>query len=121
MNNADNKQYLEYLKSAKWRELAEQRMKIDDYKCAMCGCRGTAKNPLEVHHISYKHLYHEESRIYEDLVTLCHVCHKATHTLMERKTNADGRKGWKDSPRIPKVHAFNISGCLECKESKTNE
>ena len=53
MNNADNKQYLEYLKSAKWRELAEQRMKIDDYKCAMCGCRGTAKNPLEVHHISY--------------------------------------------------------------------
>ena len=43
-------------------------MIIDKYECQCCGCRGTVANPLEVHHLSYGHLYHEETRIYEDLV-----------------------------------------------------
>ena len=106
----DNKKYQDYLKSEKWKNIANERMKIDDYECQCCGCKGTATNPLEVHHMSYTYLYNEENRIYEDLVTLCHVCHKGLHKTMERVTNKDGRRGWKDNPRIPDIHVFNING-----------
>ena len=102
--------YAEYLKTDKWKKIAQQRMEIDGYLCCMCGCRGTQANPLEVHHLSYSHLYHEENRIYEDLQTLCHSCHKLLHKGMERVTNAAGRRGWKDNPRIPDVHVFTIAG-----------
>ena len=110
---ADNEQYREYLKSDEWRKIAMQRMKIDDFTCQMCGCKGTANNPLEVHHLSYRHLYEEQGRIFEDLVTLCHCCHKAIHRALERTTTPTGRKGWKDSPRIPQIHVFNINGQIE--------
>ena len=121
MNDIDNK-YTEYLKTPKWKAIAEQRMNIDKYECQCCGCRGTVANPLEVHHLSYTHLYHEETRIYEDLVTLCHICHKGLHKAMERVTNADGRRGWKSNPRIPSVHTFNVSGLnTEYKEIKDYE
>lgn len=109
MNDTDKK-YTEYLKSDKWKQIAKQRMSIDKYECQMCKSIGTANNPLEVHHLSYTHLYHEETRIYEDLLTLCHCCHKSIHKAMERVTNADGRRGWKNNPRIPSVHTFNVSG-----------
>ena len=122
MTNEENNKYTEYLKSPKWKAIAEQRMNIDKYECQCCGCRGTVANPLEVHHLSYTHLYHEETRIYEDLVTLCHICHKGLHKAMERVTNADGRRGWKSNARIPSVHTFNVSGFnTEYKEIKDYE
>lgn len=116
-----NEEYINYMKSDKWRSIARQRMEIDNYKCVGCGCEGTPKNPLEVHHLSYKHLGNEAGWIYEDLVTLCHSCHKHIHRILERKTNAQGRQGWKSSPRIPKVHIFNINGALEILERKENQ
>lgn len=121
MTTGDNTRYLEYLKSDKWKAIAHERMKIDKYTCQMCGCRGTTTNPLEVHHLSYKHLYNEQNRIYEDLITLCHLDHRGIHKAMERVTNADGRQGWKSNPRIPTVHAFNINGFIEHKEIKNND
>lgn len=122
MTQEENTTYIEYLKSPKWKTIAERRMKIDGYKCQCCDSRGTASNPLEVHHLSYSHLYHEETRIYEDLVTLCHVCHKGLHKAMERITNADGRRGWKNNARIPNIHTFNISGMnTEYKEIREHE
>lgn len=116
MDTNDNRRYAEYMRSDKWRRIAAERMRIDNYTCVGCGCKGTAANALECHHLSYRYLYHEETRIYEDLVTLCHACHKNLHKIMERQTNPAGRRGWKDSPRIPQIHAFNISGSLEIKE-----
>lgn len=113
--NIDN-EYQNYLKSDKWRRLARQRMEIDNFKCVECGSSGTVNNPLEVHHISYKHLYHEEDRVYQDLMTLCHSCHKGLHRAMERVTNEEGKKGWKDNPRIPHTYTFNINGIAEVKE-----
>ena len=56
---------MEYLKSDKWKAIAHERMKIDKYTCQMCGCRGTTTNPLEVHHLSYKHLYVEKYDAFE--------------------------------------------------------
>ena len=112
----DNKQYREYLQSPEWKAIARKRMEIDNNACTCCGSRGTANNPLEVHHLSYRYLYQEQGRIYEDLVTLCHVCHKGIHNIMNRKTNPQGRRGWKDNSTIPQVHVFNISGSPEQQE-----
>ncbi len=111
--NAENEKYRQYLQSDKWKKIAQQRYEIDGYRCCMCGCTGTRGNKLEVHHISYRSLYHEENRIYEDLVSVCHCCHKQVHRLMERQTSADGRKGWKDSERIPQLHVFDLGGDIE--------
>ena len=121
MTTDDNKRYLEYMKSDKWRSIAKQRMEIDNHMCAGCGCKGTAVNPLEVHHLSYSHLYNESGWIYEDLVTVCHACHKNLHRILERQTNAQGRRGWKNNPRIPQIHAYNIHGALEILERKENQ
>ena len=114
----DNAKYRDYLKSEKWKAIATRRMQIDNYTCQNCGTKGTVQNPLEVHHLSYAHLYEEETRVYEDLVTLCHICHKGLHKTMERVTAPNGRRGWKDNPRIPQVHVFNINGDIEHLEGK---
>lgn len=105
-----NQEYEAYLKSDKWRQIAEKRFQIDGYRCVMCGCKGTSGNCLEVHHLSYRYLGHEENRIYEDLVTLCHCCHKQIHAAMNRVTNPDGRHGWKDNRSIPGVSVYTING-----------
>jgi 5-methylcytosine-specific restriction endonuclease McrA len=106
----DNEKYRQYLQSDKWKHIAQQRLEIDSYQCTMCGTRGTPANPLEIHHLSYKFLYNEEERVYQDLVTLCHCCHKLTHNLMNRTTDSTGRRGWANNTSIPKVHTFNVSG-----------
>lgn len=112
----NTKEYSDYLKSEKWKAIARKRMEIDGNICQCCGCRGTRDNPLEVHHLSYRYLFKEENRLYEDLVTLCHVCHKGIHNVMNRKTNAQGCRGWKDRNDIPNIHVFNISGSKENQE-----
>lgn len=106
----DNLRYKEYLKTEKWKRIVEKRLKIDGYQCVMCGTRGTAENKLEVHHLSYKFLYHEEDRIYQDLCTLCHLHHKAVHALMNRITDPNGRHGWKDNSNIPQISVYTIAG-----------
>ena len=108
----DNRKYQEYLKSDKWRRIAQKRMEIDHFQCCMCGSRGTSQNPLEVHHLSYKYLYHEEERIYQDLCTLDHACHKQVHALMNRTTDPNGRHGWKDNNNIPAISVYTLSGNL---------
>ena len=117
LKTMENTMYVAYLKSDKWRRIARARLEIDGYTCQGCGCNGTAVNPLEVHHVSYRHLYEEEKWIYEDLVCLCHVCHKLIHRVMNRQTSKDGRRGWKDG-NIPQVHAYNLNGIIEHKEDK---
>ena len=98
-----NELYLEYLNSEKWRSIKRKRIEIDGGRCVCCGSRGTTGNPLEVHHLSYKNIYHAETRIYEDLVTLCSICHKQIHNVMNRVTSPSGRRGWKDNGSIPHV------------------
>ena len=112
-----DERYKAYLKTEKWKQIAKRRMEIDNYICQGCGCRGTVKNPLETHHLTYRHIYNEENWIFEDLVTVCRACHGNLHKIMERVTNKDGRKGWKANPRIPRIHVFTLSGeTLEIKE-----
>lgn len=106
----NNEEYIQYLQSDKWKSIAAERMKIDGYRCQACGCKGTMTNALEIHHLSYKFLGQEEKRIFQDLVTLCHSCHKNVHAMMNRVTDAGGRRGWKDNRAIPSVHVYTLWG-----------
>jgi len=64
--------YEDYIVSKEWEAKRKERIKRDHYQCAMCG---TAKN-LQVHHITYERLGHEEL---DDLITLCKDCHAKVH------------------------------------------
>lgn len=103
-------EYIEYLKSDKWKQIAAKRLEIDNHTCQCCGCIGTPNQPLEVHHLSYKFIGREEGRVYQDCVSLCHACHKGIHSIMNRVTTPDGRHGWKDRDDIPKVHVYTLTG-----------
>jgi len=74
----NNKMYQDYMTSDAWRTKANERLKIDNYMCVLCGCCGE----LEVHHISYKRLTKEN--VYEDLVSVCPRCHVLLHNYYRR-------------------------------------
>lgn len=103
----NNDKYLNYLNSNEWKQIANERLRIDNFKCVCCGSSGTNTNPLETHHLSYKSIYNEQNRIYEDLVTLCKSCHTNLHRIMNRKT-APNRNGWSDRKDIPTIYTFHV-------------
>ena len=102
-------QYKEYLKSPEWRAKAAQRMSIDGFRCQCCNSTGTAQNPLQCHHITYRNLQNED--VMRDLVTLCKSCHKGVHRIMYRITgydqNGTPRRGWKDA--LPNLMSWTIN------------
>ncbi len=64
-------QYLRYIKSNKWASIKKRVLARDHQKCVKCG----TNKDLEVHHLTYEHLYKEENYLYE-LITLCKKCHE---------------------------------------------
>lgn len=74
-----NKDYLEYIKSDKWKAKAKSRLQKDGYKCRTCH----SKKRLEVHHATYERFKNERL---DDLITLCHDCHSAiTKSIRSRR------------------------------------
>lgn len=77
-------EYERYIRSEAWKQKAAERMSIDDYKCVMCGRPAACcRRSLQVHHISYKNLGHENALT--DLVTLCGACHRKIHNYLNRR------------------------------------
>lgn len=103
----DNR-YREYLQGREWADKAKERLRIDGYKCVVCGSCGVPGNELQIHHLTYARIY--EENIYTDLATLCRTCHKNIHRLLNRVTSADGRHGWQDRDDIPAVSTYTLSG-----------
>lgn len=64
--------YNAYIQSDEWKAKRDQRLALDCNKCQVCG----SSDGLEVHHLTYRNLGHEEMN---DLITLCHDCHKKQH------------------------------------------
>lgn len=94
--------YRAYINSPEWHEKKRLRMQIDGFVCQMCGCKGSKLNPLNVHHLSYHNIYHEN--VEKDLVTLCRSCHIGVHNMMNRITNSGtGQRGWKDQLSVSMV------------------
>lgn len=70
---SNNPVYDWYIKSKQWEEKRAVRLRIDNYRCAMCG----KPFDLHVHHILYSNLGFEN--VETELVTLCKECHKRVH------------------------------------------
>ena len=76
-------EYKRYMKSPAWESIKAKRMAIDGYKCVMCGRNIHQVKSMQVHHIHYKDLGHED--VYNSLVTLCGSCHVKIHNYYKRK------------------------------------
>jgi 5-methylcytosine-specific restriction endonuclease McrA len=61
--------YKDYISSPSWIKLKNQRLKLDKYVCQAC----FKKKATQVHHVTYKRLFHE---LMDDLVSVCFPCHK---------------------------------------------
>jgi hypothetical protein len=68
------KNYTEYLNSERWAILRKVIIKRANYRCDIC----TSKEPLQVHHLNYKRIFHES---YTDLIAICKKCHEKIHEV----------------------------------------
>lgn len=97
------RKYADYIDgNTEWNRKRIERMRIDGHTCQMCGSTGGTQNPLQVHHLTYNHIYNED--VEKDLVTLCQSCHMNVHHMMNRITDVKNQKhGWKDTLTISTV------------------
>ena len=72
-----SKKYEEYLCSEAWKKKRMQRLAIGKFRCAACG----SKERLQVHHLTYAHIFDEPM---EDLIPLCDLHHKAAEEMVEK-------------------------------------
>ena len=61
------------------------RTKSRDFKCTNCGHIHVS---LDVHHLSYEHLWKEPD---EDLLVVCRECHSKIHNHTTEAANAVGK------------------------------
>jgi len=64
-----NLAYIAYLNTPEWKERREEFLEEANHECEECG---SSKN-LQVHHLTYDNLGHEE---FDDVEVLCDVCHE---------------------------------------------
>lgn len=65
--------YQEYLRSAHWQKLREDRILRSGRQCKLCEA---TDRRLDVHHKTYERLGRE---LWDDLIVLCEVCHAFVH------------------------------------------
>jgi 5-methylcytosine-specific restriction endonuclease McrA len=75
--------YADYLRTNHWRQLRKRKIVAVDGRCERCGFYGQRDKEgrmhgLDVHHLTYEHLGHEDMA---DLETLCRTCHREQHGL----------------------------------------
>ena len=88
-----------YYQSPEWAAKRNERLRIDRFKCAICGFT----RALEVHHINYERLYHED--VSRDLITLCKKCH---NEIEKRK------KSLNPIPKYIENHSVYLAGKIRC-------
>ena len=100
------KQYIEYIKSEKWREFKNGIIKKRGAKCEKCGKTDIM---LHAHHLTYERFMNE---LESDIMILCVSCHEMEHgrkfDYRENKTNQKPKKHKKkrtDLPKKPKKSA----------------
>lgn len=67
-----------YYETDHWRETRDERMQRDDMLCVLCG----EFSQLQVHHVTYRNLFHEPLC---DLMTVCETCHSRIHEAARLK------------------------------------
>ena len=111
--------YNEYIKTPQWQEKRTKRILLDNFTCQKCGER---RNHLDVHHINYENLGHED--IYRDLITLCRSCHEEVEKNKKREEKKEKTVALIGSENIKPTDETIISqwAALEfCKENMQND
>lgn len=75
-------EYEAYLQSEQFDKLRQKVLARDGNKCIVCGEADT----LQIHHLTYRNIYHEDTG---DLVTLCRRCHAIYHAVDRRRQAVD--------------------------------
>jgi len=100
-------EYLEYLKSAAWKDFRQRILNNPYYgspnRCFVCG----SKQRLTIHHLRYDRLYEERP---EDVMILCQHCHNAVFRM---KSNEFGpyqlkrmlQERYRKAERLPPARA----------------
>ena len=71
-----SEKYIKYInESLKWIKISDTIMERDEHRCVQC----RRNKNLNVHHLTYEHLYHEE-KYPTELITLCKSCHDKLHS-----------------------------------------
>ena len=73
-----NSKYEIYLQSSEFARLRAEVFERDNYTCVTCG----SEDNLQVHHLTYLHVYHE---YLDELVCVCRKCHEIFHKLDNRR------------------------------------
>jgi len=77
--------YQKYIKSKEFKELRKKVLQRDGFRCQVCGrtieeiSDSGKKLSLQCHHKSYEHVGKHNEEEFNDLITLCNVCHNAMH------------------------------------------
>ena len=66
--------YNTYLHSDAWKQKRQEAFTHHGKHCELCN----ATTYLQVHHLTYEHIYNE---LMEDLMVLCRTCHKKVHNI----------------------------------------
>jgi hypothetical protein len=74
-------EYDRYIRSPEWTNRVNQRMRIANHRCELCG-RLESNAKLQCHHISYQRLGNED--VANDLIIVCGRCHLLLHKYYNR-------------------------------------
>ena len=76
----DNKpDHKKYITSSIWKNKKEEILKLKGNKCIICG----NNEVINIHHLNYNFLGHEEENEYKDVVVLCQSCHEKLHEYLK--------------------------------------
>ena len=89
MGKQHTKEYDNYIRSDVWQNKREERLKIDNNKCVMCGrTADRCRNGLQCHHVRYyrdgQSILGQEDPL-KDLCSLCSPCHQKLHNYYNRR------------------------------------
>lgn len=73
-------QYEQYLRSQQWKIKRQEKAKLVEYVCEICG--KIERENFEIHHKTYKNFTHEKM---SDLMFLCKECHQIIHNIPRRE------------------------------------
>ena len=88
--------YRQYITSEAWARRRAAEIQKACGMCSECGLTATFGNPLQVHHVSYKHLGNE---LPSELVVLCRLCHGCRHGKADVVRAVDAVFGPEDEER----------------------
>jgi hypothetical protein len=85
--------YAQKLKHPSWQRMRLLIFERDNWRCGDCG---SCEKELHAHHIEYIDGRNPWEYDYEQIITLCHECHKCRHTPGEASYNSKthGWYGW---------------------------